>query len=149
MSLGNAAENSLLSILFQNVNWSGIGDAGGLGGSTTAGNLYVSLHTGALTGASDQSTNEAAYTGYARVAVARSAGGWTISGSSPTQAANTAAITFPTCTGGSETEVYFAVGTSPSGPGQILYYGALVSSLAVSNNITPSFAVGALVCTVL
>jgi hypothetical protein len=147
MSLGNTAESDLLKLLFQNTNWANLGDATGVRGSSTAGSLFISLHTANPGQTGTQTTSEAAYTSYARVAVARSSGGWTITGSNPTTAENAAAITFPQCTGGSETETYFAVGRDTSGAGEILYYGALTSSLAVSNNITPSFAINALTCT--
>ena len=53
---------------------------------------------------------------------------------------NAAAITFPQCTGGSNTISHFAVGTASSGAGKILYKGALTASLAVSNLIIPEFA---------
>ena len=149
MSLSNTAESDLLALLFQNTNWANVGDATGLRGSSTAGSFYISLHTGTLTGSSTQSTSEAAYTSYARQGVARSSAAWTISGSSPTSVKNAAAINFPTATGGGETETYFAVGRDSSGTCEILFYGALTSSLAVSNNITPSFAINALTCTML
>lgn len=55
-----------------------IGDATGLPAAATVGSLYVSLHTADPGVAGDQSTNEATYTSYARVAVARTTGGWTI-----------------------------------------------------------------------
>ena len=56
-------------------------------------------------------------------------------------------MTFPACSGGSETETYFSFGSLTSGAGVIYGYGALSSSLAVSNGITPSFAINALQCT--
>ena len=149
MALSNSAESDFLKLLFDNTTWAGVGDATGLVGSTAAGSLYISLHTGTLTGTSDQTTSEATYTGYARVAVSRSAGSWTISGSSPTSIANTSAITFGACTAGSSTVTYFAVGKSSSGTGEILFYGALTASLAISAGITPQFAASALSCSVL
>lgn len=148
MSLSDTAESDVLKLIFQNTNWANVGDATGLRGSTTAGSFYVALSTGTLTDTSTQTSTEAAYTSYARQAVARSSGGWTVSGTAPTQVANAAAINFPQCTGGSETETYFSVGRDSSGAGEVLWYGALTSSLAVSNGITPSFAIGALVCTI-
>lgn len=147
MSLSNAAESDLLKLIFQNTTFAGIGDATGLVGSGAAGSLYVALHTADPGETGDQTTSEAAYTSYARVAVARTSGGWTISGTGPTQAANAAAVTFPACTGSSATCTHFSVGRASSGAGEILWSGALTSSLAVSNGITPSFAIGALVCT--
>lgn len=104
-------------------------------------NLYVSLHTATLSASSSQNTSEAAYTSYARVAVVRTSGGWSITNET---ISNVAAVTFPACTGGSETETYVGIGTASSGAGQLLYFGALTSSLAMSNGITPSFAIGAL-----
>ena len=149
MSLGATAESDILKLIFQNTNWANLGDATGLRGSTAAGSFYISLHTATLTSTATQSTSEAAYTGYARVAVARSAGGWNITGSNPTSAANVAAVTFGAATAGTETETNFVVGRDVSGVGEVLWYGALTSGLAVSAGITPSFAIGALVCTLL
>lgn len=76
--LSSEALINSLKLIFQNAAWTNIGDAGGLLPSATAGSLYVSLHTGDPGSGGDQSTNECAYTSYARVAVARSAGGWTV-----------------------------------------------------------------------
>jgi hypothetical protein len=146
-AMGNTAESDLLTLLFQNTNWANLGDATGLRGSTTAGSFFIGLSTGTLSGSSTQTTTEAAYTSYARVAVARSSGGWTISGSAPTSSKNAAAVTFPAATGGSETETYAVIGRDTSGAGEVIFWGALTSSLAVSSGITPSFAINALVAT--
>lgn len=146
MSATNAAETAILNLIFANSNWANVGDATGLRGSSTAGSLYISLHTAdpGEAPASGQSTSEAGYTSYARVAVARSGSGWTVSGNSAT---NAATITFPACTGGSSTVTHFGVGTDSSGAGNLLFKGALTSSLAVSNGITPSFAASGLTIT--
>lgn len=125
--------------MFNNTDFANIGDAGGLQNSATAGSLYVSLHTADPGEAGSQTTNEATYTGYARKAVARTAGGWTVSGNA---VSNTAAITFDPCTAGSNTITHFGVGTDLSGAGTLLYKGALSASLAVSSGITPQFAAG-------
>lgn len=141
MSKANSWENDLMLLLFNNTNSANIGDATGLRGAATAGSLYISLHTADPGEAGDQTTSEATYTSYARVAVARSSGGWTITAN---QAVNAAAITFPACTGGSNTITHFGIGTSSSGAGKLLYSGALTASLAVSTGITPEFASGQL-----
>ena len=141
MSATNAFETSLLGLIFTNVDAANVGDATGLRGSTTAGVFYISLSTGTLTETSTQSTTEAAYTSYARVSVARSGAGWTVTGNT---ADNTSAITFPAATGGSETETYFGIGSASSGAGNLFLYGALTAGLAVSSGITPEFAAGAL-----
>lgn len=146
MSASDTMENSLLLLIFNNTNYANMGDATGLRGSSTAGSLYVSLHTADPGEAGNQGTSESAYTSYARVAVARSSSGWTVSGTAPTKSANAAAINFPACTGGSSTVTYFGIGGQSSGSTATDFYcsGALTSSLAVSNGITPSFAIGAL-----
>lgn len=141
----NIFENDLLLLIFENTDAPLIGDATGLRGSTVAGSLHISLHTGAGPGeAGDQTTNEAAYTGYLRVAVARAGAQWTTAAG---QTQNTNLIAFPTSTSGPETETEFAVGTAAHpAAGKILYFGALTASLIVNNGITPQF--GALDLTV-
>ena len=124
MSKSNALENDVLALVFN-----GTALPGAYGS-----NLFVSLHTGDPGEAGDQTTNEATYTGYARVTVSRDSAGWTVTGNT---AVNTAAITFPQCTGGTNTITHWAVGTATSGTGRLLYKGSLTASLAVSNLITP------------
>jgi hypothetical protein len=145
MSMTNAAEAALLDLLFLNVDWANIGDAAGLQNSAVAGSFYISLHTADPGEAGNQSTNEVAYTSYARVAVARTAGGWTRTVSS---VANTALVQFPQATGGSATAAFFGIGTDLSGAGNLLLKGALNSSLSISNGIQPQFAAGAMTATV-
>jgi hypothetical protein len=144
MSKSNAAETALLALLFNNSDFAGIGDAGGLQNSAAAGSFYVSLHTSDPGEAGDQTTNETAYTNYARVAVARSGAGWTVSGNSATNAAQ---ITFPQCGASGATITHVGIGTDTSGAGVLLYSGALNSSLAVALNITPLFAASGLTVT--
>lgn len=141
MSLTNAAETDLLELLFTNIDWPNIGDAGGLQNSVAAGSFYVSLHTADPGETGNQATNEANYGSYARQAVARSGAGWTVSGNN---CSNAAAITFPECTSGSNTITHFGIGTDSSGAGNLILSGALTASLAVSAGITPSFAIGEL-----
>jgi hypothetical protein len=138
VSKGNTFENDLLKLIF---NATTINDLAENDTTSPATNLYVSLHTADPGEAGDQTTNETAYGSYARIAVARTSGGWTVSGNG---VENAAAITFPQCSSGSATITHFAVGTNSSGAGKLLYSGALSSSLAVSTNITPEFAAGAL-----
>lgn len=144
MSKSNAAETALLALFFNNTDFANVGDAGGLQNSATAGSLYVALHTADPGEAGDQSTSEATYTNYARVAVARTAGGWTVSGAT---VENTAQITFPQCGITGNTITYVSIGLESSGAGTILYSGVLNSSLAVAENITPLFAAGGLTVT--
>lgn len=145
MSMSNASESALLNLLFNNSDWANVGDAAGLQNSATAGSFYVALHTADPGDAGTQSTSEASYTGYARVAVARSAGGWTVSGN---QVSNTATVQFGECTAGSAVVTHFSVGLLSSGAGDILYSGALDATRSVSSGITPLFNPGTLTGTV-
>lgn len=143
MSKTNSLENSWLLLLLNNTNIASVGDGTGLRGSSTAGSVYVSLHTSDPGEAGSQTTNEAAYGGYARVAVARSGSGWTVTDNS---AVNAAAIEFPACTSSSATVTHFGIGTDSSGAGVLLYKGALTSSLAVTttSNAIVRFTAGSL-----
>ncbi len=144
MSKTNTFETQFLQHLLQNADITLIGDATGLRGAVTPGSLYVSLHTALPNETGDQTTSEATYTGYARVAVVRSASGWTVAAN---VGSNAVAVLFAECTAGTNTITHFGVGTSITGVGKLLLYGALTSSLAVSTGITPQFAIGALTIT--
>jgi hypothetical protein len=139
MSKGNTFENDLLLLIFNNTDAALIGDVTGLRGSSTAGSLYVSLHFANPDESGSQTSSEATYSPYARIAVARSGAGWTVTGNA---VANAALIQFAQCASGSDTLTHFAVGTASSGAGKILYKGALTSSLSVSSGIQPQFAAG-------
>jgi hypothetical protein len=145
MSMSDAAEAALLDLMFLNINWANVGDATGLRGASTAGSYFLALHTADPGEAGNQSTSEVAYTGYARVAVARGAGGFTRSGST---VSNTALVQFPVCTGGSATATHFSIGVASAGATQIVLSGALNASLSISNQIQPQFAASALTATV-
>ena len=141
MSKGNTFENDFLKLVFNGTAIANLADNAATSPNTS---LFVSLHTADPGEAGSQTTSEATYTGYARVGVARTSGGWTVTNNS---VANTAAITFPQCTGGTNTITHFAVGTASSSTGKVLYKGALTASLAVSNLIIPEFAAGTLTVT--
>lgn len=143
MSMSNAFETALLALLFNNTNLANVGDATGLRGSSTAGSYYVALHTADPGEAGDATTSEATYTGYARVAVARSSGAFTVSGDT---VSNAAIISFAACTGGTNTIKFFSITLAGSGA-SVIVVSAAVADLAVSNGITPSFSIGALTTT--
>lgn len=136
MSKSNSLENSFLALLFNATLFANVAINAT---SSPITNIYVSLHTADPGEGGDQTTNEATYTSYARVAVARTSGGWTVTGNAVT---NAAAIVFPECTGGSNTCTHFGVGSAVSGAGVLFYSGALTASLAVSTGIEPQFAAG-------
>ena len=110
--------------------------------SAPLGNLFVALHT-ADPSAGNQNTSEVAYTGYARVPVARNGTGFTVTGNN---AVNANATTFPACSGGNNTAAWFSIGQNNTGvAGTIYYAGALTANLNISTGITPSFAAGNMV----
>lgn len=141
MSATNAFETALLGLIITNADAANVGDATGLRGSTTAGVFWISLHTADPGETGSQTTNETAYTNYARQDEARNTTQWTVTGNT---ADNDNAIDFPQCGATGATLTHFGLGSDTSGAGNLFLYGALTSSLAVSNGVTPSFAAGAL-----
>jgi hypothetical protein len=128
---GATFDTDLLKLIFNAVGISNIADNAASAPLTT---IYVSLHTADPGAGGSQTTSEAAYTGYARVGVARTSAGWTVTGSTVNP---TAAIAFPICTGGTETETFACAGTASTGAGKILYRGPLTPGIAVTNGVTP------------
>lgn len=141
MSATNAFETSLLGLIITNVAAANVGDASGLQPSATAGVFWISLHTASPGETGDQTTNETAYTNYARQDEARNTTQWTVTGNT---ADNDNAIPFPQCGASGATLTHFGLGSATSGAGNLFLYGALTASLAVSSGITPEFAAGAL-----
>lgn len=141
MTMSNAAEAALLDLLFLNVDWPNIGDAAGLQNSAAAGSFFISLHTADPGEAGDQATNEAAYTGYARVAVPRDGTGFTRVAS---QISNTATVQFGECTAGAANVTHFSIGLASAGAGMIVYSAPLASARSISAGITPLFNPGTL-----
>jgi hypothetical protein len=132
MSKGNTFENDLLKLIFNAVAIANIADNAATSPLTS---LYISLHTADPGEAGDQATSETAYTGYVRVAVARTTGGFTVTGSSVSPAAN---IDFGECTaspGGAIT--HFVAGVAASGATKILYKGTVTPNIAMAVGVIP------------
>lgn len=130
MPLGTTFANDIAKLI---LNATAVANLADNASSSPATSLYLSLHTGDPS-AGNQTTSEAAYTGYARVAVLRSGSGWTVTNN---VASPFAAITFPEGTAGGETCTYAAVGTDSSGTGKILMSGALGVSIATGTGKIP------------
>ncbi len=131
MSLSNSAENSIALLIFNATAWANIADNAA---SSPLTNLYVSFHTADPGEAGSQTTNETSYTSYARVAVARSGSGWTVTGNSVSPAAN---VDAPQCTGSTATLTHFAIGSASSGAGVLIGSGTLTPNISVSSGVTP------------
>jgi len=123
--------NDWLKLVFNATATANLADNAGTSPLT---NLYVSLHTDDPGAGGNQSTSETGYTGYARVAVARTSGGWTVSSNSVSPVAD---ITFGACSAGTATITHWAVGTASSGAGKILYSGMVSPSISISAGVTP------------
>lgn len=137
MSKSNTFENDLLKLIFQAAAIANLADNAAASPLT---NLYVALHTADPGEAGDQTTSEISYTGYARVAVLRSASGWTVTGASVSPVAD---ISFPISTGGTGgTATHASVGVATSGASKILYSGALAPNIVVTTGVTPIITTG-------
>lgn len=132
MSLGNATETDLLNKIFNAtaIPWDAVV------------NLELHLHTADPGEGGITTTSEATYGAYAAVLVARTAGGWTITGP---VAENTALVQFPTCTSGSNVITHVSI--APASSTQIIAYGALSSSITVTTGVRPQFEAGDLTLT--
>ena len=141
MSATNSFETALLGLIVTNVDAANVGDAAGLQNSAAAGVFWIGLHTADPGEAGDQTTNETAYTNYARQDEARDVAQWTVTNNT---ADNDNAIPFPACGVTGATLTHFGLGSANAAAGNLFLYGALTASLIVSSGVTPSFAAGAL-----
>lgn len=140
MSKSDTFENDLLKLIF---NATPIANLADNAASSPLANLYLSLHTADPGETGSEATNECAYTNYARQAVARTSGGFTVSGN---QVHLAAAVSFPAgVSGDSETATHFAVGVASSGATKILYSGAISPTIAIADGVTPKLNTGTVV----
>lgn len=141
-ALVNAEELLLLRHLLQNADWTAIGDATGLRGSSTPGSFYLALFT-ADPGETGSVAAEATYTGYARKAIARNATKWVVDGN---DVENGETEEFAACTGGSNLITWFAVcKAGTASVADIVAKAQLTASRTISSGITPRFQAGTLV----
>src|SRR5271168_2453411 len=90
--------------------------------------IYVSLHNADPGNGGSQTTNETAYTNYARISTARTTAGWTVtngSGTTFSNVVNAAAITFAACGATGDTITHWGAGLSASGAGTLLDFGPI------------------------
>ena len=134
MSKGDTFENDLLKLIF---NGTAIADLAQDDSSAPATTLTVALHTSDPAEGGTQASNEISYTGYARVAVARTTGGWTVTANSVSPVAN---IDFGQMTAGAGgTVTHFSVGTGVSN--KLLYSGTVTPNIVVTNGVIPRLTV--------
>lgn len=137
MSKGNTFENEMLALIF---NATAIADLAENDATSPLTQLFVALHTADPGEAGAQNASETAYTGYARVAVNRNSGGWTVTGNSVSPTAN---IDFGQCSASPGAAVTHAsIGVASSGATKILYKGALSASITMAVGVIPRITSG-------
>lgn len=135
MSKFDGLETSVLGLIF---NATAIANIAQNNASSPSTALWLSLHSADPGETGNQATSELSYTGYARVAVARTTGGWVVASGSVSPVS---AISFPQATSTSTgTATYAAVGLSSAGAGTPLYKGALTPSINFGQNVTPQLS---------
>jgi hypothetical protein len=132
MSKSNFLENAILNLIFNATAIANIADNAAASPLT---NLYWALHTADPGETNFQSASEATYTGYARVAVARTTGGMTASTAGSTSPV--ANIDFGLCTAGTNTITHASVGVASAGATSILYSGTVTPNISVVAGVTP------------
>jgi hypothetical protein len=132
MSKSDTFENDLLKLIY---NATPIANLADNAASAPLANLYLALHTADPGEAGTQTTNETAYTGYARKAIARTSGGFVVTGNSVSPAADQ---DFGECTaspGGPITHA--SVGVAISGATKILHSGTLTPNITMAVGVIP------------
>ena len=130
MSKGNTFENDVLALIFNATTIADLAENDTTSPTTT---LTVALHTADPGEGGTQATSETAYTGYVRVAVARSGSGWTVTGNSVSPAAN---IDFAECTASPGAAItHFSIGTGVSS--KLLYSGTVTPNITMAVGVIP------------
>jgi hypothetical protein len=134
MSIADATENAILLLIFNATTWANYANNASTSPET---NIICALHTADPGDAGAQNTSEIGYSSYARVNVARTSGGWTVTANSVSPVA---AINFPAGTGGSGTASFFSTGKSGGGASPILWSGTVTPNIVCGSGVTPSLS---------
>jgi len=135
MSLSNAFENAILALIFNATTFANVAINAT---SSPITDIHMSLHTGDPGEAGDQTTSEATYTLYARVAVVRTGSGWTVATNTVVPVAQ---IAFPTGSGGSGTVTHYGYGKDLSGAGVLFASGTVTPNIVTGNGVQPILTV--------
>ncbi len=136
MSISDTTESAILSLVFNATAWANYADNAASSPQT---NIACALHTADPGDTGTQTTSEAAYTSYGRTNVARTSGGWTVSGT--TSVSPVANIDFTAGTGGSGTITFFSTGKTGGGATAILWSGTVTPNIVSGNGVTPRLTV--------
>jgi hypothetical protein len=135
---GSEFEDDVLNLILNGIGIANIADNAA---STPLENLYLSLHTAVLDDDSLQSTAEATYVGYSRLAVPRDGTAWNVANG---VASNAIDLAFAAGAGGTEDILSIAIGTDATGDGKVLFYGTVVFPLTIIIGTVPRFEIGEL-----
>jgi hypothetical protein len=132
MSKSNTFENDLLKLIAHGTTIANLADNAA---SSPLTSLFATIHTADPGEAGTQSTNEVAYTGFARQAISRDSSGLTVSGNTIVPVDD---ILFPVAPSGStQTATHWSLGVAVSGATKILYSGALSPTIAIAEGVEP------------
>lgn len=131
MSIADTTETAIMALIFNATAWGNYADNAATSPQT---NIHTGLHTADPADAGTMSTSEITYTSYARTNVARTSGGWTVTGGSVSPVAT---IAFPAGTAGSGTATHLSTGKTGGGATAILFSGAITPNIVTGNGITP------------
>lgn len=128
----DTTETALLALIFNATAWANYADNAA---STPQTNIHVGLHTADPGDSGTMATGESAYTNYARQNVARTSGGWTVSGASATL---TSTLSFPASGASGTTITHFSTGKTGGGSAAILVAGTVTPNISIgSSGVTP------------
>lgn len=131
MSIADATENAVLLLIFNATAWANYADNAATSPQTQ---IALALHTADPGDAGNMSTSEITYTSYARAAVNRNSGGWTVTANSVSPVAN---IDFAAGTGGAGTATFFSTGKTGGGAAAILWSGTVTPNIVTGSGVTP------------
>ena len=131
MSMSDTTETAVMALIFNATAWANYADNAA---GTPQTQIALALHTADPGDSGSMSTSEIAYTSYARAAVNRNSGGWTVTGGSVSPVAN---VDFAAGTGGSGTATHFSTGKTGGGAAAILLSGTVSPSIVSGNGVTP------------
>lgn len=134
MAIAGTTETAILQLIYNATAWANYADNAASSPQT---NIAVALHTADPGTGGNSSTSEVTYTSYARASVARTTGGWTVTGTGPASCSPVANITFPAGTGGSGTVTNFSTCKVGAGAQPILWSGTVTPNIVCGSGVTP------------
>ena len=129
-----ATENNILLLIFNGTPWGAYAD-NDAGAPHT--NLDVALHTADPTDSGTMTSNETAYTNYARQTLARVSGvtGFDVTGSAVSLGAD---LDFPECGATPGAAItHFSIGITGGGATEILYSGTVQPNITMATGVIP------------